>query len=153
MKRNIFEILVSLLWGTAAYMLYVQILSVVSTKTVETFGVLKHVPVGVGAFNLRLMVYYAVLIFHDTLIGLPLFIMFGMVLGLSISKYHFSRPLLLCAGFFLTQFYYLFIRFNFGYAIPAYVVVIRAALIALLLVFFTRLGCTIKRKWEDQASE
>lgn len=152
MKRTIMELIVSLFWGTAAYLLYVQFLGMVCSYTVDIFRFIRHVPCDMPACTLRLIVYYAVLIIHDTVIGLPVFVLFGMVLGLAVSRYHLSRPLLLCAGFMLTQGYYLFVHFDFGYSLPVYVELIRAVLIAILLIIFTKVGCVIKKKMKEKLS-
>ena len=107
------ELIVSLFWGTAAYLLYVQFLGMVCAYTVDIFR---------------------------------------MVLGLAVSRYHLSRPLLLCAGFMLTQGYYLFVHFDFGYSLPVYVELIRAVLITILLIIFTKVGCVIKKKMKEKLS-
>lgn len=146
MKQSIIELILSLFWGVAAYLMYIQLLGMVSAYTVDLFRFVKYVPCDTPACSLRLIVYYTVFLIHDTVIGLPVLVLFGMVLGLSVSSYHLSRPLLLSAGFLLTQGYYLFIRFDFGYSLPVYVEAIRAIVIAVLLILFTKLGCTIKRK-------
>ena len=150
MKRTIMELIVSLFWGAAAYLLYVQFLGMICSYTVDIFRFIKHVPCDTPACALRLIIYYTVLIIHDTVIGLPVFMLFGMVLGMAVSGYQLSRPLLLCAGFLLTQGYYLFIHFDFGYSLPVYVEAIRALIIVIFLILFTRLGCAIKRKWEKK---
>lgn len=146
MNRNLIEMILAAIWGAVAFFLYMPFIGIVFAYTNDIYLLLKHIPCENTPCNLRTVVFYATLIAHDSFIALPLFFIFGSLLGMSIFKFHLSRPLILSMGFFCAQFYYMCIYSEFGYPLPFYIEVLRALPIICLFTVFTKLGYSTKLK-------
>jgi glycosyltransferase involved in cell wall biosynthesis len=146
MKRSLTEGIAAGILGWLAFKLYVPFVGIVFSYTIDIFHFLRYIPCNNPPCALRQMTYYAALVIHDTVLGLPIFFVFGSLFGMFIHKYHLSRPLILSLGFYCSQIYFLFVSTEFGFSLPWFIEIIRALPIMILFIVFTKVGHSIRIK-------
>lgn len=149
--RNFIEIVLAFCGGVFSFIIYAPLTQFLFSYTYKYTNViyefLKNIPCDQGACRLRLLASLSAFIIRDTLFALPVLFVFGLLLGLMIKNFRMSRPFILCFGFFAAQIIHNILNAEVS-DLPFYVEIARSVPIILLFVYFTKLGCSIKRKGE-----
>ena len=143
MTRTLIKIIVGYTKGVLAFIVYIPFVGIVFSITYGIYRLLKYVPCTQPPCTLRSIVYWAILVIHDTLLGLPVFFVFGTIYGLLISKYYISRPSALFLGFLSGWIIYHIYYSDFGF-LPLYVEAGRLVPIFIFFIIFVKMGHTVK---------